>query len=768
MVEMAPPLLFTHWGAYRAQVENGRLHGLEGLPGDPDPSPIGQSIPGALDDGLRIRQPMVRAGWLEHGPASRAKRGQEPFVPVSWETASSLVAGEIQRVAGQHGNAAIFGGSYGWASAGRFHHAQSQLHRFLNACGGYTFSVNTHSYAAAEVLLPHVLGSQDGLVGAHTPWAVLEKYTRLLVMFGGVPVKNAQVSAGGVGHHTVAENLRHCRDAGMAMINIGPIRDDVAAELGAEWIAPRPNTDTALMLALAHTLWAEGLHDTAFLASHCTGFERFLPYLTGEVDGQPKDADWAASICALEASTIRALARRMAATRCMIAVAWSLQRADHGEQPLWAAITLAAMLGQIGLPGGGFGFGYGGSNRIGHAPHPFSWPALPQGRNPVRDFIPVARVADMLLNPSAPFDYDGKRRHYPDIKLVYWAGGNPFHHQQDLNKLAHAWKQPETVVVHEPWWNAMAKQADIVLPCTTSAERDDLGIATGEAHLFAMRKLVEPVGESRSDFSILSGIAAHLGVEAEFTDGRDEMGWVRHLYALARQRAAAHELDLPDFESFWAAGQIRLPQAPQRTSLLQAFRNDPVAAPIATPSGRIEIFSETIAAFNYADCPGHAVWLPPAEWLGATATERFPLHLISNQPRNRLHSQYDHGSVSRAAKVAEREPVVMHPDDAAARGIEDGMVVRLFNDRGTCLAGAVISDAVMPGVAQLATGAWWDPAPDGLDRHGNANTVTLDKGTSALAQAPIAHSALVQIEIFAGTPPPVHAFTPPAILEPRA
>jgi biotin/methionine sulfoxide reductase len=764
----APPLLFTHWGAYRAQVEDGRLCGVEGLPGDPDPSPIGQSIPGALQDELRIRQPMVRQGWLEQGPASRARRGQEPFVPVSWETATVLAAGEIRRIRSTHGNSAIFGGSYGWASAGRFHHAQSQLHRFLNVCGGYTFSVNTHSYAAAEVLLPHVIGSQDGLVGAHTPWAVLQRHTRLLVMFGGMPLKNTQVSAGGVGHHTVAENLRRCRDAGCAMVNISPIRDDVAAELGAEWIAPRPNTDTAFMLGLAHSLWAEGLHDRDFLDRYTTGVDRFLPYLTGESDGQPKDAEWAAAICAVKAEAIRTLARRMAATRCMIAVSWSLQRADHGEQPLWMAITLASMLGQIGLPGGGFGFGYGGSNRIGHAPHPFSWPALPQGRNPVRDFIPVARVADMLLNPGAPFDYDGQRRHYPEISMVWWAGGNPFHHQQDLNKLSAAWKKPDTVVVNEPWWNALAKQADIVLPCTTSAERDDLGIATGEAHLFAMRRLVEPVGGARSDFSILSSIAEQLGLRDAFTDGRDEMGWVRHLYALARQRAAAHDLDLPDFERFWAEGEIRLPQAPQNRSLLQAFREDPEAAPLQTPSGRIEIFSNTIAGFGYSDCPGHPTWLPPAEWLGAADAARFPLHLVSNQPRTRLHSQYDNGAVSRDSKVAGREPVTLHPADAAARGICAGDVVRLFNDRGACLAGAVFSDAVMPGVVQMATGAWWDPAPDGLDRHGNANSLTLDKGSSALSQAPVAHSTLVQAERFLAEAPALHAFTPPPVLEPHA
>jgi biotin/methionine sulfoxide reductase len=760
-----PPVLLTHWGAFEARVKDGRLVGLDPLPGDPDPSPIGQSVAGSLDDGLRIHQPMVREGWLRDGPSSREGRGREPFVAVSWDQANALVAREITRVRDAHGNRAIFGGSYGWASAGRFHHAQSQLHRFLNLCGGYTSSVNTHSYAAAEVLLPHIIGNLDGLVGNHTAWPVLAEHTKLIVAFGGMPIKNTQVSAGGVGHHTVHDHLRRCRDAGVAFVNISPLRNDMADDLGATWFPARPNTDTALMLGLAHTLVAEGLHDTDFLSRYCTGLDRFLPYLMGQSDGQPKNAQWAAAICDVSADEIAALARRMAQTRTLITVAWSLQRADHGEQPLWMAITLAAMLGQIGLPGGGVGFGYGGANRIGTTPHAFSWPALPQGRNKVRSFIPVARVADMLLHPNEPFDYDGTEYRYPDIKLVYWCGGNPFHHQQDINKLVTAWRRPDTVVVHEPWWNPMAKHADIVLPCTTPAERNDLGIATGEAHLFAMRQLVAPVGSSRSDHAILAGIAAHLGIAEAFTDGLDEMGWVRHLYALAQQRAASFSLDLPDFEAFWKQAHIRLPPPDKQSIFLGSFRDDPQAAPLATPSGRIEIFSERIAGFGYADCPGHPVWLEPVEWLGSETARDYPLHLISNQPRTRLHSQYDQGAVSRASKIQGREPIALHPRDAAARGIPEGAMVRVFNARGACLAGAVLNPDVSPGVVQLATGAWFDPAPDAdLDRHGSVNVLTLDHGTSRLAQAPIAHSALVEVELFTGPVPPVGAFTPPVVV----
>lgn len=765
---MGKRVTLTHWGAYRPEVRDGRLVAMTPLAEDPSPSPIGRSIPGTLDDSIRIRQPMVRAGFLAEGAASRGRRGAEAFVAVDWETATRLVARELERVRRDHGNRAIFGGSYGWASAGRFHHAQSQLHRFLNVAGGYTRSVNTHSHAAAEVLLPHLIGSQHGMGERHTPWELIRGHTRLFVAFGGLPIKNAQVSAGGVSRHRVPDWLRECRSSGTAFVNVSPLRSDMEAELDAQWIAPRPNTDTALMLGLAHTLETEGLSDRAFLQRYTTGFDRFLPYLLGQTDGQPKDAGWASAISGVDAEAIRSLARRMAANRTMISVAWSLQRASHGEQPLWMAVTLAAMLGQIGLPGGGFGFGYSGANRVGNVELPFGWPALPQFSNPVTDFIPVARLADMLLGPGEPFDYDGKRYSYPDIKMVWWAGGNPFHHQQDLNKLVRAWRQPEVVIVQEPWWNATARHADIVLPCTTTVERNDLGIAKSEPHLVAMRKVVEPAGAARNDYDILSDIAGHLGLRDAFTEGRDEMAWVRHLYEASCRTAADHGHNLPDFETFWEAGEFRFENDAPPKSLLEEFRSDPEGARLRTPSGRIEIFSETIAGFGYDDCPGHPVWMEPDEWLGGAAATRYPLHLVSNQPMTRLHSQLDNGAVSREAKVAGREPAAFHPEDAAARGIRSGDVVRLFNGRGACLAGAVISPGVSRGTVQLATGAWYDPAEPGtdgaLDLHGNPNVLTLDRPTSRLAQAPIAHTTLIEAERFAGRPADTTAFQPPRIL----
>lgn len=779
----------SHWGAYAAEVRAGRVVAMHPAAGDPDPSPLADSMPGAQDCPLRIRRPAVRAGWLEHGPGGDNRgRGRQPFVELPWDEALDLVAGELARVRRAHGNRAIYAGSYGWASAGRFHHAQSQLHRFMNLFGGYSASCDSYSYAAGEVVLPHVLGPFQELLLAHTAWRTVARHGQLVVAFGGLPARNGQVSAGGTGRHGQREGLAACRAAGVEFVNIGPSRDDMADELGADWLAIRPGTDVAAMLGLAHTLYAEGLHDAAFLARYCTGFERFLPYLTGSGDGQAKDADWAGAICDVPACQLRRLARRMAARRTTLALAWSLTRGQHGEQPYWMGTVLAAMLGQIGLPGGGIGFGYGSVNAIGTAGTSFSWPALDQGVNPVGSAIPVARIADMLLHPGRAIDYDGRRVVLPDIRLVYWAGGNPFHHHQDLNRLLVAWRRPETTMCHESWWNPLARHCDIVLPATTTLERNDFTGSSREGTLLAMHRAVAPVGQARSDHAIFLALAERLGFAEAFGQGRDEMAWLRFLYRRGRQRAAERGIAMPAFDDFWAAGRFDLdppepaarshaardPAARPRAAhneervFLAAFRADPQRAPLATPSGRIEIYSETVAAFGYDDCPGHPLWLEPAEWLGAAAGGRFPLHLVSCQPARRLHSQYDHGRVSLDAKVADREPVWIAPSDAAARGIEDGCVVRLFNRRGACLAGARIGAHIRPGVVRMATGAWWDPAtpgePGALCCHGNANVLTLDIGTSRLAQGPSAQTCLVEVERWQGTPPPTGWRQPPPTL----
>lgn len=733
----------THWGAATASWSaDGRLR-LVPLADDPSPSPLMQGYAELADHPLRIGCPAVRQGWLDAqrtGRPDTRRRGAEPFVPVSWDEAVALAAEEIARVGRAFGNESIFAGSYGWGSAGRFHHPQSQLKRFMALAGGFTFAKNTYSHAAGSVLLGHVLGEDFGDPATSTPdWASIAAAGSFILAFGGITLRNTQVEAGGFVRHHVPGGLGRCAEAGCRLLVVSPTADDVPDFPGAESVPLRPGTDTAFMLGIAHALIDEGLVDIGFLARCTVGYEAVETYVTGRTDGIAKTPEWAAAICNCPPERIREIAGRLAAGPSLIACAWSLQRAEFGEQSFWMAVTLAALVGQIGRPGRGLAFGLGSMNAVGRHGARLMGPALPQGNNPVKTFIPVARIADLLLNPGGTIDYDGQRLRFPDIRLVYWAGGNPFHHHQDLNRLRRAWTRPETVIVNETHWNPIARHADIVFPVCIGLERSDVCAARRGSEIVYSHQVLQPRGEARTDHEVFRLMAARLGFEAVFTEGRSVDGWLRWIY----EGYAKNHPELPPFERFKELGAIDYADRiadPGPVVPLGAFVENPDAAPLRTPSGRIELFSRTIASFGYADCPGHARWFEPREWLGSPLARRYPLHLLSPQPENRLHSQLDQTSVGAAGRVAGREPVLVNPKDAARRGIGDGQVVRVFNDRGACLTGARLSAAVRQGVAVMATGAWYDPddaataAP--LERQGNPNVLTADIGTSRLSQGP--------------------------------
>jgi biotin/methionine sulfoxide reductase len=751
----------SHWGAFSAALRDGEVL-VRPHPRDPDPSPLLRNFTDGLRHRARIATPMVRENWLRHGPGPDTTRGRGRFVPMSWDAVLDRLAGELARIGDRHGPEAIFGGSYGWSSAGRFHHAQGQIHRFLNTvCGGYVRSVGSYSAGASSALLPHILGPFEAVTRRNVTWEQIAAHTDLVVAFGGLPLRNMAVGQGGVSRHIERDAMARAAARGCRFVNVSPVRADLPHEAVGEWLPIVPGTDVALMLALTHTLLADGRHDREFLERCCTGWDRFASYLLGETDGVVKDAVWAAALTGIEAAAIQRLARRMADGRTLVVVAHALQRAEHGEQPVWAGAALAAALGQIGLPGGGYNYALGTIAHYGRRRVAVPLPTLPQGRNAVEAFIPCARIADMLLEPGGAFDFNGQSLRYPDIKLVYWAGGNPFHHHQDLNRLRRAFQRVETIVVHDSAWTATARHADVVLPCTTTLERDDIGGGANDPLLVAMHQVAPPFAEARDDYAIFAGLAERLGAGPAFTEERDVQGWLRHLYEPTRQALEEAGHPAPDFDAFWEAGELELPQDPDDGGILRAFREDPAGAPLPTPSGRIEIASAVIESFEYADCPGHPAWLPPSDEPSGTA----PLWLLASQPATRLHSQLDFAAHSQAAKHRGREVATLHPADAAARGIGEGDIVKLWNARGACLAAARISDGIREGVVQLPTGAWYDPddpaAEQPLCVHGNPNVLTRDAGTSRLGQGCTGQLTAVQVERFGGNLPPIRAYDSP-------
>ena len=735
----------SHWGTYNFSVDKNKKIQLDNWGLDSSPTEFGIGLADAAIDNLRITQPHVRKGWLDNIGKSDGKRGRDEFIPVTWDKAFELASKELLKTKNVYGNSAIYAGSYGWASAGRFHHAKSQVNRFFNLFGGFSSSFQSYSYAAAQTLLPHIIGLDlYTTLEEHTTWNALSEECELILMFGGMPLKNSKVSAGGVGKHVTKLGMKKCCDKGVEFINISPLIDDAPKFLKAQQVPIRPNTDTALMLALAHILIKNQSYDKDFIDKYTVGFDSFSDYVQGKKNNQECSPEWASKITNIPVKIIYELANKIITKKTMISLSWSLQRASRGEQPLWMGITLAAMLGQIGTASGGFGFGYSSVNSTGDSFDKIPWQSLPQGKNKIKDFIPVARVTDMLENPGGEFDYDGKKLTYPDIKLIYWAGGNPFHHHQDLNRLAKAWQKPNTIIVNEIWWNSQARHADIIFPANTALERNDLMLNPRDPTIVANKKAMKSYKNSKTDFEIFSGLSEKLGFLESFTEDRSELDWIKFIWNNS-SKTNQKNISFPSFEEFWEKGYFELPAPKIEKIMFNDFRKDPINFPLNTPSGKIEISSKTISDFQLSDCFSHPYWFEPYEWLGNI--DEYPLHLISNQPTHRLHSQLDNAANSQNSKIKGKEPVMINPSDALERDIQDGDIVMLFNKRGRVLAGANISDSVMPGVVVLSTGAWFDPDYAlNLERHGNPNVLTKDVGTSSLSQGPTCHTTLVQVK----------------------
>lgn len=769
-----------HWGVFYGKVADGRVTEFIPWEGDPSPSP---QLPGVMDSiysESRIRYPMVRRAWLEQGPgADPDGRGSGDFVRVSWDKAIELVAGEITRVRAQYGQQAVFAGSYGWKSPGKLHNCQTLLRRMLNLTGSYTNSSGDYSTGAAQVILPYVSGSIE-VYEQCTTWKNLAEHCELMVFWGCNPLNSSQISWQ-VADHGAWPGIAMMKAAKTKVLCIDPVRTETCKELNGEWLAPRPQTDVAMMLGIAHTLYTEKLHNQDFLDRYASGFDKFLPYLLGKTDGTPKSADWAAGICGLPAETLRDLARRFAAKRTMLALGYSTQRQHHGEQIHWMLITLAAMLGQIGLPGGGYGLSYhyasGGApthttpilkaidDASGQASDGAAWLSQSGAVS-----IPVSRLVETLLNPGKTMQFNGHEITLPLIKLAYWAGGNPFSHQQDRNEMLRAWRQLDTFIVQDAQWTASARHADIVLPATTSYERNDIEQVGDYAlsHIVPMKKIVDPVFEARSDFDIFAAIADKLGKGYAFTQGLSEMDWIRGIYESAKIESRAKGMEMPVFDVFWESNKpLEFPLGKEQADFVRHadFRADPLLNALGTASGKFELYSTAIEKYGYDDCPPHATWMEPVERLGGPST-RYPLHVAANHPQMRLHSQLC-GTVNRQSyAIAGREPCWMHPEDARARGLSDGDVVRVFNDRGQILAGLKITDDICRGVIRINEGGWFDPANareiGSLCRYGDVNNLTTGLSTSKLAQGNCGHTGVAEVERFKGSPPPVVVFSQPA------
>ena len=330
-----------------------------------------------------------------------------------------------------------------------------------------------------------------------------------------------------------------------------------------------------------------------------------------------------------------------------------------------------------------------------------------------------------------------------------------------------AWKKPDTVIVADYVWSATARHADIVLPACTTFEHNDItniGAETNDG-LVAMKQVIKPQYESRSDYWIGTQLAKRLGIEEAFTEGRTEMQWIEKFYNDCRNNGARKGIVMPEFKDFWEKGYLffEVEEKDREFVSFKTFREDPKANSLGTESGLIQIYSPKLASYGYDDCKGHPSYFEPIEGT-AKATKEYPLAFVSPKSRYRMHSQLDNVNTARRGSVEEREPVWMNPADAQVRGLKNGDVVLVKCRRGACLCGLQVSDRIKPGVVSIQHGAWFEPenTPAGrIDVHGNANTIAIDVITSKIARGNVSSTGNVEVSLWKDEVPPVRIFNQP-------
>jgi anaerobic dimethyl sulfoxide reductase subunit A len=692
----------------------------------------------------RLTRPLKRVG----------RRGRGEFTPIAWDEALDIVAFQMERIKREYGSSALFV-PYGTGSYNQLN-GSHVARRLMNLYGGCLGIYNSYSWAATNLATPTVYGT---LVTGNQRQDWLN--ARYILMWGWNP---AEMRDGTNSDYFI----KLAREAGARVVCIDPRHSLSAASLADEWIPIRPGTDAAMMSAMAYVMVTERLYDAEFVRTHCVGFdasqmpvadaESYSDYILGTRDGTPKTPQWAESITAVPAETIARIAREYAMLKpSVLYQGYGMQRRAYGEQVVRAGCVLAAITGNVGVSGGwASGLGLQAPDGGG------LWTVFPIGENAVRASIPVFLWTEACLRGKSMTNADGIRgaeRLDNDIKLIYAVATNCLINQHaDVNRTAEILRDEsrvEFIIVQDNFLTPTARFADIILPACTQFET--WGVEDGWKYgdeVILQPQLVEPLGESKSDYRICAELAERLGIGEAFTEGRDEKAWVD--YCLNEFRRLRFP-ELPALDEFleknlgaWTRPAVKPAIA------FEDFRRDPEKFPLKTPSGKIEIFSKQLFDLNNPEeIPAIPKYIQ--EWEHPYITEateeikrisvgsvvkKYPLQALGHHTLHRVHSTHDNNDW---LEEAFPQRVFINPMDAANRGIHDGEAVKVYNDRGALMLPCRVTPRIMPGVVDIPQGAWYEPDDHGVDRGGCVNVLTSHHWTP-FAYGTTQHTIMVQVE----------------------
>ncbi len=696
----------------------------------------------------RLLYPMMRAGV----------RGEGKFKRVSWDQALDHIAGKMVELKQKYGPTAILDQAYAGTSYGVLHKSdqiEGLLARFLGMFGCRTNSWSVPSYQGTTFSSRMTFGTiEDG--NEDDAFA----HCKLIVMWGWNP---AYTFHGG----NTFYYMRLAKQRGCKFVVVDPQYTDSAAAYDAWWIPIRPNTDAAMLAGMAHHVFTNELQDQKFIDRFCLGMdagtmpdwakdqENFKDYILGKYDNTPKTPEWAEAICGVKAEDIRKLAQMYATTKpAALKASWAPGRNAYGEQYNRMAAALQAMTGNIGVLGGC-------AEGVGKAWHPESV-AYPYDEfaNVWFASIKSDRWAHCVLNyPNVKREEIGcwPRNDQldgliPNIKAIWWHGSDWFNQLTHINKQIEAIQKLELVVCADSTITPSGLWADVLLPIATHFERQDVALPWYKGHYYIHRpKVIEPLGESKTDFQVFTELAYRLEkLDPTLKDfGRrynpratrayfDDPDAVDEAYLKAwwENRVMKHQEVEMSWEEFKRRGVYKFELESPWVAFQEQIED---GEPFPTPSGKIEIFSTTLAKitdwtktqYGYP-IPAIPKWIEPFESLNSPKTKEFPFHLVSPHPRWRTHSIFH--NIGWLRETYQQE-VTLNAADAARLGIATGDIVEVWNERGRCVVPAYVTERCLPGVAVLHEGAWMDLDDQGIDRAGNPDFLTLDAPSPAGAFA---------------------------------